>query len=202
MAELFDVIGEVSGRGVIVDSSKSAIYATMLEQNSEAEVFVLHLVRDSRAVAFSHSRKKKTNGSLSSSKFMRRLNATSAARFWTRTNMESLLLRRSMRNRYLRVKYEDIVSNPGAFGNTLRRFLSEEQAHSCIDSSDRSTVHVFSGNPMRVQREINIKPDVEWITGMKRKDRLIVTCLTLPLLLQFKYPIIPRNQRNVRPDVS
>lgn len=199
LADLFDKIGTVSERDIIVDTSKNAVYASMLEQHSEATVYVLHILRDSRAVAYSHSREKKS--ALSSTAFMRKLNATRAARFWTRTNLESLELKRSIGNRYLCVKYEDIVSNHKAFGEIMRRFLSEEYTD-LSGSTDRSLVHVFSGNPMRMQKDLSIKPDFEWLTGMKLKDRLIVTCLTLPLLLYFKYPIIPSNQLDLRPDVS
>ena len=51
LAQLYRAIAEVSGSRVIIDSSKHASYALMLSQVPGLDLRLLHVVRDSRAVA-------------------------------------------------------------------------------------------------------------------------------------------------------
>ena len=53
LAPMYDAIREVSGADVIVDSTKDAAYAHVLRRMRGADFRVVHLVRDSRGVAWS-----------------------------------------------------------------------------------------------------------------------------------------------------
>ena len=47
--------------------------------------------------------------------------------------------------------------------------------------------HTVSGNPMRFQKEIKIKADMEWEAKMNISDRRLVTLMTYPMLLRYGY---------------
>ena len=59
LGRLYAAVQEVSGARVIVDGSKDPIHAFLLSRVPSVDLQVVHLVRDSRAVAFSHQRVKK-----------------------------------------------------------------------------------------------------------------------------------------------
>src|ERR1019366_778123 len=58
LSRLYSAIREVAGKSVVVDSSREASQALVLARIPSIDLRVLHLVRDSRAVAFSYSRRK------------------------------------------------------------------------------------------------------------------------------------------------
>jgi hypothetical protein len=50
--------------------------------------------------------------------------------------------------------------------------------------------HTISGNPMRLRTgEVELKPDLEWITAMPFTQHLVVTALTAHSLRRYGYPI-------------
>src|ERR1019366_1995765 len=55
---LYRAIRQVAGKSVVVDSSREASQALVLARIPDIDLKVLHLVRDSRAVAFSYLRRK------------------------------------------------------------------------------------------------------------------------------------------------
>jgi uncharacterized membrane protein len=56
--------------------------------------------------------------------------------------------------------------------------------------------HEVSGNPMRFDPEISIKPDIEWIGRMPASSYLISTMLSAPLLTHYGYHL-SRRRMNV-----
>ena len=58
LLKLYRAIKEISGKAVVIDASKDISSLYMLRMMPELKLHVLHLVRDSRAVAFSWQRKK------------------------------------------------------------------------------------------------------------------------------------------------
>src|SRR5205085_5528348 len=58
VAQLYRSLRKTSGREVIVDASRFISYAHILETQPDIQLYVLHLVRDPRAVAFSWTRKR------------------------------------------------------------------------------------------------------------------------------------------------
>ena len=58
LSALYQAIQEVSGAKVIVDGSKDVLYGYLLSQSPAVDMQAVHLIRDSRAVAFSYQRVK------------------------------------------------------------------------------------------------------------------------------------------------
>ena len=54
----------------------------------------------------------------------------------------------------------------------------------------RTTTHSVSGNPNRFGTgEVELRADEEWRRAMRTVDRGLVTALTWPLLLRYRYPL-------------
>lgn len=190
LATLYRAIAEVSGAELVVDGSKSESYGYILDGVPELDVRGVHLVRDSRAVAYSQQRRKPdpSRGEQADAT----LPTTSPARtalVWNTTNL--LLMARTPGHRSLRMRYEDCAINPEA---ALRRLwkLAEEPIPALDFLSLETpfflrTNHTVAGNPDRFHAEIKIRPDLAWHGEMRPAQRRLLTALTWPLLLRFGY---------------
>ena len=186
-------IAKIADSRVIVDSSKNPAHALLLNSLPNVEVCVIHLVRDSRAVAFSWQRKRKRPEVAQGNAYQETYGPFLSALQWDWGNMATEWLRFFVHS-YIRLRYEDLAMSPK---ETIQAIVD----HFNLDNSrldffvDKHTVkivpgHTIFGNPMRMQHgQINIKPDIEWQDQMKRSHRLIVTTFTFPLLIRYGYTL-------------
>src|SRR5215218_2761597 len=126
LERLYRAIQTVSGAGVVVDSSKFYSYAVLLSLLPFADLRVVHLVRDSRAVAYSWLRSKESPAVVGG-RLMPRLSPAQASRVWSLHNGSYSLL--SDFARLSRLRYEDFVSDPTFYlTETLIRVGFDDEA--------------------------------------------------------------------------
>jgi hypothetical protein len=189
LGRLYCAVATVSGASTLVDSSKYASYGLLLAGAPRVELRLLHLVRDSRAVAYSWRRRQVMPEVTTERTYMPLKRPWRSAVFWELENLGLELLRRSaVRSALLR--YEDLTSNP-------RRCLSEALANvgveADLDFLQRRVVHLgpnhtVAGNPLRFRRgEVTIEPDLEWRRRLDSGSRWVVTALTWPLLVRYGF---------------
>lgn len=178
---------------VIVDASKFPSYALLLSNLPTIDLYILHLVRDPRAVAYSWQRKKQDPAT---NELFGRMGQVKSSIIWSAWNSSSELLRHKMvnRDRYLRIRYEDFIVAPQSTVAKISAFVDE-----CINSSPFSAkqevtlapTHCIAGNPVRFQAgPTRLKTDDEWIDRMRLRDKRVATALTWPLLLRYRYPCL------------
>ena len=186
LAALCEAIRAESGADTIVDSSKLPTYCYLLSAAAGTDARLVHLVRDSRAVAFSFLRKKRKPDIHWREAYMKRFSPLQSAMDWNGLNlgMEMLGARRSS---VTFARYEDLVLEPA--GWLRRRFPAVALPPSFSeDVIPVESNHTVSGNPLRFTTgELKIRPDTEWRDHMKRRDRRIVTAATFPLLSRYGY---------------
>ena len=212
----YAAIAAVSGSRVVVDSSKHASLAFCLRWSRELDLRVVHVVRDSRAVAFSWTRRVIRPES-ASDPYMPTYSPPRAALLWNAQNsaLQVLALEGVPT---LRIRYEDLVSAPRPALVKIARFAGIGAVSAGIGASGAGTgasgagtgasgadlgflgggpagrwavlgtAHTASGNPMRfVTGKIPIHPDDRWRAEMLPAHRRMVTALTLPLLARYGY---------------
>jgi hypothetical protein len=194
-ATLYSAIGVVSGREVIVDSSKNASFAFCLRWCPGLDLRVIHIVRDSRAVAYSWTRKV-IRPEAPTPRYLATHAPASAAWRWNYQNGAFQLLA-GIGTPTLRVRYEDLVAAPAATIARLAAFAGLSANTNELDfidgegssqSADLDVAHTASGNPMRFAAgRIPIRVDDEWRTAMSGVQRRTVAALTLPLLTHYGY---------------
>jgi Sulfotransferase family len=191
---LYSAIQEVSGAAYLVDSSKDPQHAYILRSIPGFEVQMVHLIRDSRAVAYSWRRVRRRPEIHWEARDMPRYPAARTAVAWSLTNLAAEAAQR-VKLPYVRVRYEDLVENPRAQLARIVDKLSLGQPSLDFLSDGKvalQTAHTVSGNPMRFAAgEVVLSPDFEWKHGMRRADRRLVTALTLPQLKRYGYPLHP-----------
>lgn len=181
---LYRSITDIAGVPIVVDASKSPTYALFLAALGTIDLRVIHLVRDSRAVAFSWQRKKKWLASTSDDAPLMRIEApTRVVREWTTYNALSDVLRARSKPSIL-IRYEDLADEPETVVESVVDGLSIP-THTV---STTGTGHGFLGNPIRFTTSpLKVKRDDEWRSGMDRRDHRVTTALTLPQLLRYGY---------------
>lgn len=198
---LYEAIFRVTHARVVVDSSKNPGYGFLLSALPALDVCVVHLIRDPRGVAFSRLSGKFDPDSAAS---LPRSNPAFVSLAWDFWNLLSELVWHNRRrgSTYLRVHYEDFVSQPANTIGAIVRFAGEASEALPFVSDNEARVnptHTVSGNPARFSRGIvRLQADVRWHSQMKTRDKVLVTLLTWPLLLRYKYPVLLRESRGQR----
>ncbi len=199
--KLYHAARDVSRSRVIVDTSKFPSYGFVLGNLPSIDLYVLHLVRDPRAVAYSWEsrRKAKPDHGDGSKNLMTSHGFAESSLVWDEWNLATENLRRQDPDRYLLLRYEDFVRRPRQSVEGVLRFLGEEGAKLPFAGEREVRLdvpHTFSGNPDRFQSgNMTIKPDETWRGGMSVPRQAAVTALTWPGLLRYNYPPWPQRHR-------
>lgn len=176
---------------VIIDSSKHASLAYCLRWCPDIDLRVLHVVRDSRGVAYSWT-KEVTRPESAVGEQMTRYSPARAALLWNAQNAAfSVLGRRGVSVR--RVRYEKLMADPRAVVARLAEWVglpvTPHQLRYINDSyADLGPSHSAAGNPMRFTvGRIPLRFDDAWTDELAPSQRRLVATLTRPLLSRYGY---------------
>lgn len=186
---MFRSIAKVADASLVIDSSKGPLYGQALRLAAGLDVYGVHLVRDSRAVAHSWARRKTNIRVVGETAEMPRLPAHVAAAHWLTKNAQmSLAFGGTAYGR--RVFYEAFARAPY---RTVRDLLAWTGQPADAAPAEGDTVHfgvhhTVLGNPMRFEQgEMKVRIDDEWRRAMPWRQRAIVTAITAPLLAAYGY---------------
>ena len=189
LGRVYEAVRTVSGASVIVDSSKYAAHGLLLAGVPGLDLRTIHLVRDSRAVAYSWTRRKKLPEVQGEERYMPVFKPWKSAVFWGLENV-GLQLMRGASAGYVMLRYEDLVADPhAALGAALERIgITADLQFLREGRLGLGPNHMVAGNPLRFERgEVPIRPDVEWSRRLQAGARWTVTALTWPLLLRYGF---------------
>jgi hypothetical protein len=188
LARVYDAVAATSGARVIVDSSKLPTYGELLRHVPGIDPFVVHLVRDPRATAFSWSRAKPLparDGGV-----MQRQTPLKSASLWMTWNASAEGFWGDG-PRSFRVRYEDFIGDPRAVVERIVRLVGEEPADLPFTSPTEvtlATTHGVAGNPSRFTTgTVTLRLDDAWREAMPPGDRRLVTAITAPLAYRYRY---------------
>jgi hypothetical protein len=197
---LYAAIQEVSGCSVVVDSSKHVSYAALLRQVPSIDLRLLHVLRDSRGVAYSWAKKVKRPEVVTGDAYMARIPVPRLAARWTAYNGLFDVLRLFHRNA-MGLRYERFVADPAGTLTRIAALAGHEMGQGDLDFVTESGLrlsaeHSVSGNPMRFSDgAVPLRVDDAWRSAMDRRDRALVTALTAPGMLRYGYRL-----KGKRPD--
>ncbi len=183
LGKLYASIGSTISARLIVDTSKNPAYLYMLSMISEIELYIIHIIRDPRATAYSWSRKKEGFWQISSWR---------SSLSWSVRNLIAELLGRRFGKRYMRLNYENLIAYPKKVVSAIVD-MAEEQQKSLTFIKDKKVNlaqnHCVFGNPSLFQTGwVKLQIDERW-KHMRRLDRIIATTLTWPLIIRYGYPV-------------
>jgi hypothetical protein len=194
LSQLYRAIGRAAGAQVIVDSSKWPRHAAAAASLDDVEPYFIHLVRDPRGVAYSRQGIRSMRGDPGTRGVAKSLHMALAGWSWMKVNLGAeAVCRKAGRGRFLRIRYEDFVSRPR---QTLEKTLTliGEQSLDLPIVGDRtvrlSPNHTVGGNSNRFRAgPVEITEDARWRAAFDRRDWLVATTMTLPLLRRYGYRV-------------
>lgn len=194
LKHLYDGIAMASKARVIVDSSKYPVDAIVASGLPGHEVFIVHMVRDPRAVAYSWSRCKEVRDKYKDGGVLPRVGLVRSTAVWQVYNdvIGSAGRRAVGKARYLRVNYEDFASRPQAVLDRVLALVGESPSERLSLQGaqiELSPTHTAAGNPNRFRSgTTTIVPDTAWKHGMSRRRQLAVAILASPTWLAMRAP--------------
>ena len=177
------IVKSLAGKGGwLLDSSKYVGRALGLGSCPDLDAKYIYMVRDPRGVVYSFAKSVQTSRSL--------LNATF---YYVAVNlMAQLAVWGRLRGRCLKLRYEDLASDPAASMDKAGVFLGEDLgriAEMVSDGRSFSADHVAGGNRWVSDGKSELKPDREWRAKMGWGKRLLIYILCLPFQLINRYGI-------------
>jgi hypothetical protein len=199
LGRLYAAIDRVTGSACIVDSTKDPPFAFLLRRVPTLDLRIVHLVRDSRGVAFSWTKQVRRPEDGDVPRFMHTYHPANMGCRWVVYNACFHLLGRLGVPR-LMTRYEEVVASPRREIERAAALVGEEIDKQGLDFLNGRQVelgvhHTISGNPMRFQRgAIELALDEEWRSRLSPVHRHVVSVFTFPLLLRYGYlgPARPR----------
>lgn len=175
---LFKTLQEVSGRPIVVDSSKEPPRAFALTMIPGLDLRLMHLMRDGRGVARSHDKKGNS--------------IWRTALFWIVANLASeQLLRRLGPGKSVRVRYEDLVADPGEELNRIGAVVGVDLtrvAAALSNGDDFKVGHTIAGNRLRHSKSVRLRPDEgSWRDNLSIKKQRLFWALTGWLARRYGY---------------
>ncbi len=190
LAALYGTIRRHAGCRIIIDSSKMPIYGALLGQVPGLEVYTILLVRDSRAVAYSWSKKEPVVDG-PPGQLRKRYGPAGSAIRWALWNLAGEALARSTPGRSMLLRYEDLIDAPHEAVDRILTFLDENTSASPVRQRtlELRPHHTVGGSRVRFHvGPVELRLDNEWAERMARAHRRLVTILTWAVLKRYGYP--------------
>lgn len=193
-ARIYAAARRITGRSLVVDTSKQVSLPFSVAQHPGVDLRVLHCVRDPRAVAYSWTKSVRRPEALDSESLMTQYTPGLLARRWVSHNAAVPLVAR-LSVPWDRWRYEDFVGDPTAS-------LSAVCALADISSSGikhepegshffkLGSSHTVAGNPMRFQQgTVEVRLDDRWRAGLPESSRRLVTGVAWPMMIRYGYKV-------------
>ena len=187
LEKLYRAIQANTGSRVIVDSTKASWYGYVLGMLPTIDLYVVHIVRDSRGVCHSLQRHKSKG-----EPFSQWYNPIHASLSWSLKNYGVEMLLNRFPDRYLRISYEEFIQNPKLAVESILKLLREEVTQ--LPFKDDTTVnmgidHIFAGSPSSRSETgfVKLSLDERWKKEMNTIDKAIITSLSWLLLKKYGY---------------
>ncbi len=199
LASVYRAVHDVTGGAVVVDSSKLVSYGYLLSRAEGLDVRVLHLVRDPRGAAHSWQRVRARDDRGAGAPTMNREGSVKSPVLWDAWNVVAERLWSGDPQRYVRVRYEDVVTDPvGALAPALAmvgldagQLPVNRDPRTGAVTAQLAATHSVAGNPLRMTSgEVPLRADLAWVDEMPAAHRAVVTATTAPLLPHYGYPLL------------
>ena len=192
LEKLYLAIQKKTRCNVIVDCSKTAPYAKILDKIEAIDLYIVHLIRDPRGVALSKLEKRLYQPESGKTVFTGQAGIVKSSLYWDIQNAAVEGFWGDTTQRYIRVKYEDFTASPlSTIQNIAEKVCGEKVEIKCIKNQNvllEKKFHTAAGNPVRFNYgEVEIVNDVDWKLKLNRIRKYLVKLITLPYFLKYGY---------------
>ncbi len=198
VTRLYGAIATASGCHTVIDSSKHPSFAYLLRRARGVRLRVVHVVRDSRAVAFSWGTRVRRPEVVDGEAYMTTYSPVKVGVLWNVHNLLFELLARVGAPTVV-VRYEDLLAAPERELRRILRLVEGEPEPAALDfvgptHVDLAPGHTVAGNPMRFSAgRVELRFDERWRSGLPPSRRRLVSAATWPLRTRYRYAAATRD---------
>jgi len=180
-AALYRAIAEVSGKTLLIDSSKNparALALVLMDHRLDLiDLYLIHLVRDIRGFVWSQRKSFQRDERAGVAHDLSPRPVWKSALVWLFVNSisERVIARHDL-ERTLFLRYEDFANDTLQTSLKLASFLNiaaQPWLEMMTSHKPLQAGHVVAGNRVRMQRHINIKPDNDWQTHLTTFQKVL-----------------------------
>lgn len=192
LARMYAAIAARTGCRVIVDASKRPPDAVLTAMATGIDPYVLHMIRDPRACAYSWQRPMADPSGAGPTEMDRHGVLMNAAHWVSWNLLAERVARAYPAGHRMRLRYEDFMSAPRASVAAVLEMLGERPGEGPFAGErevDLPTNHTIAGNPGRFRGgRVAVRVDDAWRVAQRPGDRRTTTALCLPWLRRYSYP--------------
>ena len=190
-AILYRLLAEISGKSVIVDSSKPAPRGLAIAQIPGLDIRAIHLVRDVRGGAWSYLRRKSWAKNPLSRLGLSAAFCLRSALGWHLENWAADRLRAWLGpDRSVLIRYEDLIAEPV---EAMQKILAlcdlglDALPDSLWHSEIPNKGHIMWGNDNRIQPTYRLKLDTAWKESLPALDRALIMAVSRRRMHRYGY---------------
>jgi len=170
--DVFSRILEKSGVKYIVDSSKTFGRLFALRRSGLFDIYVIHLYRDGRGVAYSRMKAKEKLTMLRRVDMQMPKKIGYTTRRWIVNNLMVLLYwLLCPGSKVFIIQYEELAANPDTAIGKLQEWLGLDWED--LISARADVIHNIGGNDLRLKPLTEIRLDNEWAKKLKLNDKIV-----------------------------
>ncbi|HEU0030816.1 MAG TPA: sulfotransferase [Kofleriaceae bacterium] len=158
-AALLECLSQVTGKPWIIDASKSWHQLYLMDRSGLFDLRVVHLVRDARGIVHSYTKKYKV--------------VRYGLSKWLKSNAGAMALQPRFGDRWMRVRYEDLVTDPAATLAQICSLMGLAYDPQMLRYRDHTWLGL-GGNRMAKSTDSTIRLDEKWRREMPKRDQRIV----------------------------
>lgn len=196
LGRLYGAIQRVAGAPILVDATKHVSSAYLLRRVPGLDLRVVHLVRDSRGVGFSWTKRVPRPEVVDGEALMTTVSPLRMGGRWL-THNGLFHLVRLVGVPSLLVRYETLVRHPRRELGRILEFAGQRPAGGELafvgdGFAELGASHALAGNPMRfASGRVPLHVDEEWRRKLPPGQRALLLAATWPLLLSYGYLLHP-----------
>jgi len=189
---IYRAVLEVSGAGVVVDSTKRPSTAHLLARDPRIDLRIAHVVRDPRGVVNSWSREVELPAGAGARSHLKRRRLSQITRRWVTVNL--MVDRLGASGVPLqRVRYEDLVTDPARAMRDVvalwsRELHAEDLSFLTPDGVRTGQSHAVAGGRIRMRTgPVPLRLDEAWRRELPIWKRAVILAATGPLMRRYGY---------------
>jgi hypothetical protein len=191
LVALYRSIAKVSGKAVVIDSSKFPPEALLLERSPSIDLRLAHVVRNCKAVVYAWQKKKRRPAVHWKPAYFNTYHPLVTCTAWLVFNRCFAAQIQRLGERAALIRYEDFIQDvQEAIPRLCGRLAVREPVGYCEapDQLSASSNHMVSGNPVRFSHQpIRLKPDREWETSLNWPQRWLVDLMAGRIQREYGY---------------
>ena len=188
---VLEAICEVSGKSIIVDSSKNPMRAFALSIMPGIDLYLIHLVRDGRGVVWSLKKAYRKDEVQGIQKDLKASPIWMTTALWIVANLQSEWVKSQLEVRKsIQVRYEDFMANPMVILDKVRKLTAcdfGEMAEIVSAGGTMAVGHTIAGNRLRMVGSVKLQLDTEWRDKMPEEEQQMVWIMAGWLMSRYEY---------------